>query len=372
MIIREAEEPFEARKRAAGESLVKACEDVFRVEGPVALARATRRSKAWWCKLRAGKGWDFPNWEELEAEVLPCDLEPGLQTTLKLRHRLAWLLLHDPEFLSQMPTRRLPELPVENFVAIREVARRSLDAGDYVRARECLKLVEGLLTSESADCLSTERRTLLAHCLCDLSACERLLNAAHEAIRAGAAALGHFRALGNRSGEASADLQVGLALFANKQHLQAMERVHSARMCYQRLGLLAEAIAASQSLATVLLAMGRVEEAEQELLRLLMDGRSLPLAYRYPILLKLASAGIATGDVSKARGWLDAAQDLMARHPEELAEAVQPQPWRAQYAQLEAVVARLAQPMTPAPRKSTVTLAMRRAWMRSSVSAARR
>src|SRR4051794_28298389 len=89
--------------KEAGGALCEACERILGADGPAALARATRRSKAWWSRLRSGKGSSCPDWAEMVEKVLPPDLPASQREALRHSHRRAWLLLHDRERVGRRP-----------------------------------------------------------------------------------------------------------------------------------------------------------------------------------------------------------------------------------------------------------------------------
>jgi len=322
-------------KRAAGQALVAACEDLLGVEGPAALARASRRSKAWWCKLRSGKGGELPPWSEMEQEILLPDCPPDVRGALKLRHRVAWLLLHDPDFLAEERLQALPELPLEHFEATQRLAHQALLRGDFPDALRSLKLLRGLLTAAGTEPLPRDRSKLLATCLCDLSACTRQMGAPDPAIHHAEEAATRFRQLGEAGGEAAAWMELGLAYLETSRCAEALGLFHRARSQFHQLQMQAEAVAAGRHAAAALLRLGRVEEAEQQFLRLLLEANGPRPACRYPILLHLAEACLCRRDVERACHWLENADSLAEQHPQELADHLLPHLIRRQRAHLE-------------------------------------
>lgn len=161
----------ELRKREAGQALFTAFEEVLGVEGPAALARRTQRSKAWWCKLRTGKGGKFPGWYELAAEVLPPGLPTPQQDALRARHREAALLL-DPEVLDERPPTVTTNIPVERLAACRDAARHAIEVGDIANASKALELLAITLVESGQDWLSREQTMLLESIHSDLRSCQ--------------------------------------------------------------------------------------------------------------------------------------------------------------------------------------------------------
>src|SRR5690349_21330275 len=109
------------RKAEAGWLLARACEEILGVEGPVALAAVTRRSQAWWSKLRLGQA-AFPSWRELAEEVLPQGLPDEARDRLRPQHQEAWVLLQDGELAARLRAPALPDLPGERLTAVRQLA----------------------------------------------------------------------------------------------------------------------------------------------------------------------------------------------------------------------------------------------------------
>jgi tetratricopeptide (TPR) repeat protein len=341
------DEGYQERKRAAAQSLVLACEELLRVEGPAALERGTRRSKAWWCKLRAAKGSVFPTWEELDRAILPLDLAEDRRAALKLRHRIAWQLLHDLEFFSEASHQTLPELPVDQFTATLQVARRARDAGDYANARACLRLLEGLLAAADTAGMSEERRRVLAECLCARSVCERHLGQVEAAREAASRALESCEQLPHPAGVAHACAELGRVAVAQAQWGEARAQLQRARLAYGHLGLRGDAVAVGGEAAAVLVRRGHAAAGEQELLRLLVEAHGQGVEYRYPLLLHLASLHLTRGDAETARKWLETADDLLEPIPGQ-GETPLPAALRAAAARL---AAQLAQRERPSSRR---------------------
>ncbi len=320
---KQATSTYEDRRRAAGQALFSACEDLLGVDGPAAVARATRRSKAWWSKLRSGKGGSFPSWSELDQEVLSADTSAEIRSALQVRHRVAWLLLHDPDFLAETNARSqtLPEVPDEHFQATHKIARRALHDGQFVDARHTLRLLAGLLSAAGLEMLSRQRLLILGLCFRDLAACERNLGSPEDAVHAARHAAECFRRAGHSVEESDAHCELALALSITGRLPEGLQLLEQARARFQRLGCLPQAVSAARAAAMLSLSAGRPREAEATLMRLLLEAERLPPRDRYPTLLTLAECHMALRNQDAADHWLAEADDLAEEHPDQLGES---------------------------------------------------
>ncbi len=166
---------------AVGEFL-RECEGVLGVEGPCGLERRTRRSKAWWSKVRS-LHLRFPDWEYLEAQVLPTELPIEARERLHRCHLEVWRRLHDPE-RPEEPS--LPEAGVEvteeQLRALEELATGALENGQGADALRALELLETVLRMDSPARGWRTQQRLLARCYGLQSACQRRLGELGEAM----------------------------------------------------------------------------------------------------------------------------------------------------------------------------------------------
>ncbi len=156
---------------AIGEFL-RECEGVLGVEGPCGLARRTRRSKAWWSKVRS-LGVRFPDWEYLNTRVLPPDLPEDARQHLRQCHVKAWHRIHDPE---ERPAPATGVVATEDQLrALEAIASRALEAGQCVEALRALQLLEVVLQVPSPTWTWQTQQRLLARCYRQQSECQRRL-----------------------------------------------------------------------------------------------------------------------------------------------------------------------------------------------------
>lgn len=332
---------FPRRKRDAGEALFLACEACLGVEGPTALARVTRRSKAWWSKLRSGKA-PLPTWSELSEEVLPRELEAGALTHLRAQHQEIWASLHDSALAERLRAPAMPDLAGDRLTATRELARQAMFAGRYAEALLALKLLESLLSAFGVEALPTEELDILAGCFADQSVCESHLGNHDAAMRAATHAVESYRRAGSVAGEAGAAHQLGLACSRAGQFQAALEHYATARHQYEHLGLTGEVIRARRDAASALLALGHFDEAERELHSILGLSAQLQPSHRFATLLKLTDLAVLRGDAGEARRWWTRAEVYARDHAAELADHLQRQHVRETRARLAQAVAALA------------------------------
>lgn len=317
---------LEERKKAAGRAFFSRCEEILGVEGPAALARVTRRSKAWWSKLHGGKGGRFPDWSEVAEEILLPETAPEVREALRQRHREAWLILHDPELLSVESLSVSSALTLEHLKAASGLAERAVRDGDYGVALLGLGLLEVLLSTDNVRSLNTEQRGVLGECLISRSICHCELGNYCAAIEAAQKALTCLNEVDFPELYARAIHQQGLSYYRAGRWEEALREIRRADRHYRQLGLSAEMFRAQRDAAEVLIELGRAREAEPELVRLLRIAEELGPIHRYPTLLRLVRCCVVLQDGSSARIWLESADRLAAQYPEELGEYLQRNP----------------------------------------------
>lgn len=303
-------ETFGERKRTAGRTLHEAFEEILQVEGPAALARVTLRSKAWWSKLRSGKGGEMPDWREIAEEVLPPDLASELVAQLHVRHREIWLSFHYPDQIPDVVPAAQTDIPSEQLAACREAARNMIEQKDFTTAGNALKMLRAVLGRQEEVHLSTEQRLILSHCLSDLSICECETGRHEAAIALAREAL---RLLGSSQKVeelAPAILRVALALHQGGYYAEAVAQAERGRQLLARVKLTPEVLDLRRANADLLMTLGRLDTAEEDLVRQMVESEALPPKFRYPVLLSLSRIALSRTDPAKARYWLDRAAEF--------------------------------------------------------------
>lgn len=335
-------ETFSERKRTAGRLLHEAFEELFRVDGPAALARVTRRSKAWWSKLRSGKGGELPDWREIEQEVLPDDLPPGLRERLRERHREVWLLLHLPDFLSNPPDTPAPVFPNAQLAACREAARRLIEQCDFQTARNALKLLKTLLISQTVEKLPDEQRLILAQCLTDLATCEHEGGRYDVAVSMAQESLLILTDAPHEEQRALALHQLAASQYKAGAQADAVANATEAARLLNAFELNSRLFEARRKNAELLLALGRAEAAEDELLRLVVESEALAPGSRYPLFVSLVRVSLTREDAAKARYWFTRVAAFEKQHLL-IEPGTERAPKRDDRVELERAVSRLEQ-----------------------------
>jgi tetratricopeptide (TPR) repeat protein len=252
----------------------------------------------------------MPDWRELAEEVLSPDLAPELVAQLHVRHREIWLSFHYPDQVPDVLPIAPADIPAEQMAACRQAARKMIEQRDFATAGNTLKLLRSVLGQSEEVHLPPAQRLILSHCLTDLSICECEVGRHDAAIALAQEAL---RLLGSdQSPEelAPAIFRLASALHRGGYVAQAVEQAERGRLLLSRVKLTPEVLDLRRANADLLMTLGQLDIAEEDLVRQMVESEALPLKSRYPVLLSLSRIALSRTDPAKARYWLELAADF--------------------------------------------------------------